>query len=82
MSNEALVEEVALGLLNSDRAMAGLPPVSSRVGIRDSEGYVVNARAIIPIVQRACEAEPINTRKKIADLQCEQKDNTIGVNRQ
>lgn len=55
--NEALVEAVALGLLNSDRAMAGLPPVKSREGIRDSDGYVVNARAIIPIVQKAVEGE-------------------------
>ena len=44
---EAFVEAIALTILNSDRKASGWPPVESREGIPDSEGYVRNARAII-----------------------------------
>lgn len=40
-------ERIALVLLNDDRTAAGLPAVASRDGIRDSEGYVRNARAVL-----------------------------------
>ncbi|GGP00883.1 hypothetical protein [Stakelama pacifica] len=39
----SLKEEVALALLNDDRAAAGLPPVASRDNVPDSDGYVRNA---------------------------------------
>lgn len=51
MTQDELVEMVALAILNSDRVAAGLPEVETRERIENSEGYVRNARAIIPIVQ-------------------------------
>lgn len=43
----AAVEALALTILNSDREMSGLPPVASRATIPNSEGYVVNAEAVL-----------------------------------
>ncbi len=45
-------EELALALINSDRAMALLPPVTSRDNISNSSGYLRNADAIAPIIER------------------------------
>lgn len=60
-----LGERVALAILNSDRVAGGLPELASRDDVPDSEGYVRNARAVIPIVLEevgrylsACQYEP------------------------
>lgn len=42
-----VVERVALAILNSDREMAGLGPVCSRLNVPESDGYVVNAIAAL-----------------------------------
>lgn len=42
-----MVERVALAILNSDREMAGLWPVCSRLNVPESDGYVVNAIAVL-----------------------------------
>lgn len=52
-----LREQVALALLNSDRAMAGFPPVETRDNIPDSGGYLVNADAAIAAVLDAMPDE-------------------------
>ena len=40
-------EAIALAILNSDRAMAGLPPTDNRANCPDSDGYVTNATAAL-----------------------------------
>ncbi len=50
------VETVALAILNSDRMMAGLSPVSSRDNIPDSDGYVTNAAAALSAATPGIEA--------------------------
>lgn len=47
---EVVRERVALAILNSDRAMAGFPPMDSRDNIPDSDGYVVNADAALTAI--------------------------------
>lgn len=54
-------EAIALALLNSDRGMAGFPPVTSRASIPDSDGYLVNADAILALlhpIDDISEAKP------------------------
>jgi hypothetical protein len=41
------IKKIALAILNSDREAAGFPPVESRDGIPDSDGYVRNATAVL-----------------------------------
>lgn len=45
--SDDVVERVALAILNSDREMRGLHPLTSRENVPDSDGYVTNARAAI-----------------------------------
>lgn len=44
-------ERLALALVNSDREMAGLPPVESRETISNSDGYCINADAILADIE-------------------------------
>ena len=41
------LEALALTILNSDRKKGGWPLVKSRAGISNSDGYVINAVAVI-----------------------------------
>lgn len=41
------LEKLALAILNSDRQMAGWPTAESRENIPYSDGYVVNAKAVL-----------------------------------
>ncbi len=50
-----MIEELALVLINSDRAMHGLPPVKSRDNIPDSDGYVENAKAVLKAMREPSE---------------------------
>lgn len=54
MSND--LERLALVILNSDREMAGFPPVESRETIPNSDGYVVNALAILTALRNPSDA--------------------------
>lgn len=44
-------ERLALALVNSDREMAGLPTVESRETISNSDGYCINADAILAEIE-------------------------------
>lgn len=46
---EALVEPMALAIMNSDRVVGGWPPLASRENVPNSEGYVRNARAALAV---------------------------------
>ncbi len=50
MTDDEIVEKIAVALLNDDRTAAGWPPVTSRDKIPDSDGYVRNARALLPLI--------------------------------
>ncbi len=50
-------ETIALAILNSDRAMAGLPPTDSRANCPDSDGYVTNATAALAALRELIGAE-------------------------
>lgn len=41
--------EVALAILNSDRGLAGFPPVARLDSVPGSEGYLTNADAVIAV---------------------------------
>ena len=45
-----LEERVALAIMNSDRVAGGLPELASRDDVPDSDGYLRNAMAVIPLV--------------------------------
>lgn len=47
LRTEEGVEALALAILNSDRTMRGFAAQLSRDTIPDSDGYVINARAVI-----------------------------------
>lgn len=71
-SDESAREELALLLLNSDRAQAGYPAVASRDNIVRSEGYLVNADAILasPWLARERAAAAAEATERAAKFQC------------
>jgi len=51
----SMIERVALAIINSDRAAAGLPHAPSRENIPDSDGYVRNAVAALNAMREPSE---------------------------
>ena len=60
-------ERIALAILNSDRAMAGLPAAESRDEMPDSDGYVVNARAVLAALNPAARAPIADEAKALVE---------------
>lgn len=48
-----LIETIALAILNSDRVAGGWPPVESRDGIPNSDGYARNAADVLTALHAA-----------------------------
>ena len=51
MTDDELIERIALAILNDDRTASGWPSVESRENIPDSHGYLRNAQAALQAIR-------------------------------